>query len=87
MRARLSENPEGVVEIPTYMDDINGVIYDQEGSKDMARVGEKTTGIIEEHREIEVPSREEEEGDSGFEQQLEKEEEGARACQVAKSYL
>lgn len=53
----------------------------------MARVGEKTTGIIEEHREIEVPSREEEEGDSGFEQQLEKEEEGARACQVAKSYL
>ena len=30
-RARLSESPEGVVEIPSYMDDINGVICDREG--------------------------------------------------------
>ena len=47
-RARLSESPEGVVEIPSYVDDINGVICDWEGSKDMARVREKTAGIIEE---------------------------------------
>ena len=26
IKARLSENPEGVVEISSYMDDINGVI-------------------------------------------------------------
>ena len=48
MRARLSESPEGVVEIPSYVDDINRVICYWEGSKDMARVGEKTAGIIKE---------------------------------------
>ena len=50
-QARLSESPEGVVEIPSYVDDINGVICDWEGSKDMARVGEKTAGIIEKEAE------------------------------------
>ena len=48
VRARLSKSPEGVVEIPSYMDDINRVICDWEGSKDMARIGEKMAGIIEE---------------------------------------
>ena len=46
--ARLSESPEGVVEIPSYVDDINGVICDWEGSKDMTRIGEKAAGSIEE---------------------------------------
>ena len=48
IQARLSESPEGVVEIPSYVDDINGVICDWEGSKDMARVRERTAWIIEE---------------------------------------
>jgi len=46
-REKLSESPEGVVEIPSYVDDINGVICDWEGSKDMTRVGEKAAAIIE----------------------------------------
>ena len=48
IRARLSESLEGVVEIPSYVDNINGVICNWEGSRDMARVGEKMAGIIEE---------------------------------------
>ena len=48
IRARLSRSPEGVVEIPSYVDDINRVICDWEGAKDMTRVGEKVAGIIEE---------------------------------------
>ena len=37
-----------MVEIPSYVDDINGVICDWKGSKDIGRVGEKAAGIIEE---------------------------------------
>ena len=33
-RARLSESPEGVVEIPSYVDDINGVICDWDDGED-----------------------------------------------------
>ena len=36
------------MEIPSYMDDINRVIYDWEGSKDMATVGQKMAEVIEE---------------------------------------
>ena len=48
IRARLSGSLEGMVEIPSYVDDINRVICNWEGAKDMQRVGEKAAGIIEE---------------------------------------
>ena len=38
---------QGEVEIPSYVDDINGVICDWEGSLDMKRVGQRSADIME----------------------------------------
>ena len=41
---RLSESPEGVVEIPSYVDDIEGVICDWEGNKRHDKGGGEGSG-------------------------------------------
>ena len=80
-RARLSESLEGVVEIPSYVDDINGVICDWEESKNMVRVGgENSRDYREGGREMGAPSGKEKEGDSGAKKESEEEEERGGAC-------